>query len=309
MMSVPMTYERFNREQWSHFHGHHQLNTITQGELQQLAALNDRVSLADVQDIYVPLRHLIHLYLKAYEQRFRLQQEFLGHENQKVPPFLIGISGSVAVGKSTTARLLQRLLARAYTGRRVELITTDGFLKPNAQLQQENILNRKGFPESYDMPRLIAFLNDVKSGRRAQAPRYSHQNYDIMQNEVDVIECPDILIVEGINVLQLPARAPIYISDFFDFSLYVDAAPDLIEQWYLERFDLLLDTAFTDPANYYYPYAIGNRQAAREMAREVWRTINLPNLRDYILPTRHRATVILHKVAHHVIDEVALRKY
>jgi type I pantothenate kinase len=202
------------------------------------------------------------------------------------------------------------MLSRAYPDKRVQMITTDGFLYPNAELEKRGILDRKGFPESYNMDLLIHFLNNVKNNTGVvRAPKYSHQIYDIVPGEEEVLDHPDILIVEGINVLQLPTHEPIYVSDYFDLSIYVDADPELIEQWYLERFGMLLDTAFTDPTNYYYQYAIGDRKVAFDMARDVWDKVNLVNLNDYILPTKNRADVILHKTQNHVIDQVSLRKF
>ncbi|MFD1671462.1 type I pantothenate kinase [Agrilactobacillus yilanensis] len=303
------TYDVFDRKDWQRFHGRLGTNHITQQELAQVKALNDNVSLEDVQVIYAPLRHLIHIYLNQYQQQRTAVSDFLNHPRRHVP-FVIGIAGSVAVGKSTTARLLKLLLSRSYPNYKVQQITTDGFLYPNAELTRRGILDRKGFPESYDMEALINFMNAVKSDKpQVLAPKYSHQVYDIIPDQYDVVDRPDILIVEGINVLQLPSNAPIYVSDFFDFSIYVDADPKLVEQWYLERFGVLLDTAFTDPDNYYYQYAIGDRKAAFDMAKKVWRDVNLKNLRAYILPTRSRADLILHKSAHHLIDQVYLRKF
>lgn len=303
------TYYVFDRKDWQRFHGKLGTNHITKQELAQIKALNDNVSLEDVQVIYAPLRHLIHIYLKQYQQQRAAVADFLNREPKHVP-FVIGIAGSVAVGKSTTARLLKLLLSRAYPDYKVQQITTDGFLYPNSELTRRGILDRKGFPESYDMEALINFMNAVKSDKaNVLAPKYSHQIYDIIPDQFDVVDRPDILIVEGINVLQLPSNAPIYVSDFFDFSIYVDADPKLIEQWYLERFGVLLDTAFTDPDDYYYQYAIGDRQEAFAMAKDVWRDVNLKNLREYILPTRSRADLILHKSNNHLIDQVYLRKF
>jgi len=307
-MQSQMNYYAFNRDEWRQFHTH-DFSSVTPAELEQLRSLNDEVSMDDVLTIYSPLRHLIHIRYRDYQTAMENQSEFLGIENTP-RPFIIGIAGSVAVGKSTTARLLQLLLSRAYPDKKVQQITTDGFLYPNAELQRRGLMDKKGFPESYDMPKLIDFLNEVKNAESiVRAPKYSHQVYDVIPGEYDVIDHPDILIVEGINVLQLPSRQSIYASDYFDFSLYVDADPNLIEHWYLERFGLLLDTAFTDPTNYYYPYATGDRDQAFDMARQVWRDVNLRNLIAYILPTRERADVILHKVAHHQIDRVYLRKF
>jgi len=307
-MQSQMNYYAFNRDQWRQFHTH-DFASVTTDELEQLRSLNDEVSMDDVVTIYSPLRHLIHIRYRDYQAATANQSEFLGIPN-KVRPFIIGIAGSVAVGKSTTARLLQLLLSRAYPDKKVQQITTDGFLYPNAELERRGILDKKGFPESYDMPKLIDFLDAVKNANDVvKAPRYSHQVYDVLAGEYDEIDDPDILIVEGINVLQLPTGQSIYASDYFDFSIYVDADPDLIEHWYLERFGLLLDTAFTDPTNYYYPYATGDRDQAFTLAKDVWRTVNLTNLEEYILPTRERADVILHKIKHHQIDRVYLRKF
>lgn len=301
-------YYPVSRDEWRGFY-RNGVAPLTEEELESIKGFNDQISLQDVQDIYVPLTHLIHLYMKEFESLTLSKGLFL-HKYVPVPPFIIGIAGSVAVGKSTTARLLQIILSRTFKRRNVQLITTDGFLYPNRVLQERGIMHRKGFPESYDMPKLINFLNEVKNGKEEiQAPLYSHSVYDVIEGEYETIEQPDILIVEGINVFQLPANQQIYVSDFFDFSVFVDADPKLIEQWYLERFGALLDTAFKEPDNYYYPYAIGDREDAFKMARNVWKTVNLKNLEEYILPTRSRADVILHKVENHIVDEIFLRKY
>ncbi|OSH28525.1 pantothenate kinase [Enterococcus faecalis] len=303
-----MNYYPISREEWHGFY-HDGKAPLTEAELDNIKSVNDQISLKDVQEIYVPLTHLIHLYMKEFESLTLSKGLFL-HEYVSVPPFIIGIAGSVAVGKSTTARLLQRILARTFKRRNVQLITTDGFLYPNKVLEEQGIMDRKGFPESYDMEKLINFLNEVKSGKdEIKAPVYSHSVYDVIEGEYELIQQPDILIVEGINTLQLPANQQIYVSDFFDFSIFVDADPALIEKWYLERFGALLDTAFLDPNNYYYQYAIGKREDAFAMARNVWKTVNLPNLEEYILPTRGRADIILHKTENHLIDQIYLRKY
>lgn len=303
-----MNYYPISREEWHGFY-HDGKAPLTEAELDNIKSVNDQISLKDVQEIYVPLTHLIHLYMKEFESLTLSKGLFL-HEYVSVPPFIIGIAGSVAVGKSTTARLLQRILARTFKRRNVQLITTDGFLYPNKVLEEQGMMDRKGFPESYDMEKLINFLNEVKSGKdEIKAPVYSHSVYDVIEGEYELIQQPDILIVEGINTLQLPANQQIYVSDFFDFSIFVDADPALIEKWYLERFGALLDTAFLDPNNYYYQYAIGKREDAFAMARNVWKTVNLPNLEEYILPTRGRADIILHKTENHLIDQIYLRKY
>ncbi|WYJ97018.1 pantothenate kinase [Enterococcus sp. DIV0212c] len=307
-MDDKMNYYPISRKEWQGFY-HNGKAPLTEEELEDIKGFNDQISLQDVQDIYVPLTHLIHLYMKEFESLTVSKGLFL-HEYVPVPPFIIGIAGSVAVGKSTTARLLQLILSRTFKRRNVQLITTDGFLYPNKVLEEKGIMDRKGFPESYDMEKLIDFLNQVKNSQEEiKAPLYSHSVYDIIEGEYEVIQQPDILIVEGINTLQLPANQQIYVSDFFDFSVFVDAEPKLIEKWYLERFGALLDTAFLDPDNYYYQYAIGNREDAFAMAKEVWKTVNLKNLEEYILPTRGRADIILHKTENHIIDEIFMRKY
>lgn len=283
--------------------------TLTDEEVEALRSLNDQVSVTDVKEIYLPILQVLHQYIKHYHQRQNEVKKLLKKPAEK-DPYIIGIAGSVAVGKSTLARFLQKMMARAYPEKKVKLITTDGFLYPNEVLKERQLLNKKGFPESYDMHRLISFMGDVKSGRRnIKVPLYSHRLYNIVPDEYEIIDQPDILIVEGINVLQLPANEKIFVSDFFDFSFYVDAEPDRIEKWYLERFGVLLQTAFKDPSNYYYSYAVGDRKEAFKMAKNVWRTINLKNLQEYILPTRFRADMIIHKTSEHFIDQILLKKH
>lgn len=307
-MNDKMNYYRIARSEWQEFY-HTGKAPLTKEELDSIKSLNDQISMQDVQDIYMPLTHLIHLHMKELESLILSKGLFL-HEYVPTPPFIIGIAGSVAVGKSTTARLLQTILTRTFKRKNVQLITTDGFLYPNRVLEERGIMNRKGFPESYDMEALISFLNAVKNGEPVlKVPVYSHDVYDIIEGEFESILQPDILIVEGINTLQLPANQQIYVSDFFDFSIFVDANPQLIEKWYLERFGALLDTAFLNPDNYYYQFAIGDRKEAFKMAKRVWQTVNLKNLEEYILPTRGRADIILHKTDNHAIDEIFLRKY
>ena len=306
-MKENINYYEIPRSEWQGYYAKEHM-PLTQEELDGIKSLNDRISVQDVEDIYMPLCHLIHLYMKEFESLTLSKGLFL-HRYVKVPPFIIGVAGSVAVGKSTAARLLQTLLSRLFSRKMVQLITTDGFLYPNVILEERGIMNRKGFPESYDMERLIQTLNEVKSGKDVDIPLYSHQVYDIVPGEFETIQQPDILIVEGINTLQLPANQQIYVSDFFDFSIFMDAEPKLIEKWYLERFESLLDTAFLDPKNYYYQFAIGDRQAALAMSRSVWKNVNLKNLEEFILPTRGRADIILHKQENHLIDRIYLRKH
>ncbi|MCT2872634.1 type I pantothenate kinase [Limosilactobacillus fermentum] len=302
-----INYDQFDRQTWHSFFPS-EITFLTQENLDEIKSLNDQISLRDVQDIYLPLIKLIQLQYQNYQQMQLQKMTFLRKSSRRIP-YIIGIAGSVAVGKSTTARLLQILLKRLMPDRRIEMITTDGFLYPNAELKRRGIMARKGFPESYDMDRLLTFMNDVNAGEdQVTAPTYSHSVYDVMEDHPQTIYKPDILIVEGINVLQLPTTQRLFVSDFFDFSVYVDADASLVEKWYLERFGMLLDTAFQDPTNYYYPYAQGDRAEAFKMAKKVWKDVDLPNLNDYILPTRTRADVILHKTEHHYIDRVYLRE-
>ncbi|GAB5053629.1 MULTISPECIES: type I pantothenate kinase [Pediococcus] len=308
MVEEDQSYYRFLKDDWKKLAPEAKLPLSSQ-QLKAIKALNDRISLQDVQDIYVPLVHLLIKKFRSFQAWQATKTDFLDLPEKRVP-FVIGISGSVAVGKSTTARLLQVLLTNFFPKLHSQLITTDGFLFPNAELEKRGILDRKGFPESYDMPSLLDFMGAVKNGQaRIQVPLYSHQSYDIVPGKFETVDNPDILIVEGINVLQLPSNQTIYISDFFDWSVYVDADPELIEKWFLERFGILLDTAFHNPEDYYYEFAQWPRQKAFAEARKVWESVDLPNLDEFILPTRSRANLILHKVEHHAMDAVYLRKY
>lgn len=307
-MKESATFHIIEREEWKKLNID-SIAPLSSNELEELKGLNDQISIKDVEEVYIPIVHVLDVYLKNYEQLQAKKNNFLKRVTLQ-KPYIIGIAGSVAVGKSTTARLLQMMLSRVYKDKSVEMITTDGFLYPNKILSEKGIMNRKGFPESYDMQQLISFLREVKNGKSSVvSPVYSHESYDIVEGEEHVLEQPDILIVEGINVLQLPANQQIYISDFFDFSIFVDAEADLIEKWYLERFGLLLDTALKKPENYYYSYAQGDREEAFEMARGVWKTVNLKNLKEYISPTKNRAELIIHKTDHHYIDQLLLKKY
>jgi len=307
-MQKSNTFYIFDRKDWT------ELNTadhfsMTDKELEELSALNDTVSLTDVREIYVSLTSVLDIYIQKYIERQKELKQLLGAPPKKVP-FVISIAGSVAVGKSTLARVLQTILMQQYKDKQVDLITTDGFLYPNEVLEERGLMERKGFPESYDMNRLINFMGDVKSGKpNIKVPKYSHEVYDIIEGEYLTIDQPDILIIEGINTLQLPANEKIYASDFFDFSFYVDADPDKIEKWYLQRFGILVDTAFKDPNNFYNVFADVDREEAFDYARRIWKEVNLKNLEENILPTRFRADVILHKTTNHYIDQLLLRKH
>ncbi|WAC28359.1 type I pantothenate kinase [Ancylobacter sp. SL191] len=283
-------------------------------EIVRLQGLNDRLSIAEIEEIYLPLSRLLSMYVGAAQKLFRAMQKFLGPEENGKMPYIIGVAGSVAVGKSTTSRVLQALLARWPNTPKVALVTTDGFLLPNAVLQEEGLMGRKGFPESYDLPALLHFLSDIKAGRRpVRAPLYSHFHYDVKPNEMVEVDQPDILIVEGLNVLQT-SRPPKdgkgipFVSDFFDFKIYIDADEAILERWYVRRFMRLRETAFRDPAAYFHRYAGISDAEADATARGIWRTINLVNLRDNILPTRQRADLILRKGGDHEVEAVALRK-
>jgi type I pantothenate kinase len=287
--------------------------TLVPRDLASLSGLIEDLSVDEVETIYLPLSRLLNLYVAAAQELHAVTSKFLGRRDGKVP-FIIGVGGSVAVGKSTTARVLKALLARWPDHPRVDLITTDGFLWPNRELEIRGIMHRKGFPESFDTARLLNFLGDVKSGKEnVSAPVYSHFHYDIIPGQETVVDRPDILIVEGLNVLQ-PARMPRggeaipFVSDFFDFSIYLDADPAIIEDWYVKRFMRLRQTAFRDPAAYFHRYATLSIEEAHAKALEIWTTINRVNLDENILPTRQRARLILRKSEDHRIESVALRK-
>jgi type I pantothenate kinase len=305
-------YQFFTREGWARLRADTPM-TLVPRELDNLSGLIEQLSVEEVETIYLPLSRLLNLYVAAAQELHTVTSKFLGYRDCKVP-FILGVAGSVAIGKSTTARVLKALLARWPDHPRVDLVTTDVFLYPNSELEQRGLMEKKGFPESFDTAKLLSFLVDVKSGReRVAAPVYSHFHYDIVPGQGIVIERPDILIVEGLNVLQ-PARLPRdgeaipFVSDFIDFSIYLDAEPEIIEEWYVERFMRLRQTAFRDPAAYFHQFALLDDEQARRKARSIWRSINLKNLEENILPTRQRARLILKKSANHRIERVALRK-
>jgi type I pantothenate kinase len=305
-------YRVFSRAEWAEKRNGTPM-TLQADEVTRLRSLNDRLDIAEVEEIYLPLSRLLSLYVAATQRLFLAQQNFLGTEDAKMP-YIIGVAGSVAVGKSTTARVLQALLARWPNVPKVDLITTDGFLYPNAILEREGLMEKKGFPESYDLPALLRFLTDIKAGRRpVRAPVYSHLVYDVMPNRSIEIDRPDILIVEGLNVLQAGAppkdgKAIPYVSDFFDFSIYLDADEDVLRGWYVDRFLTLRGTAFRDPKSYFHRYATLSDTEAVATATSIWTRINLLNLNENILPTRQRADLILKKVESHLVEEVALRR-
>lgn len=310
-------YVDLTREEWSALRERTPL-PLTAQEVERLRGLGDVIDLDEVVDVYLPLSRLLNLYVAAHSGLRGALNTFLGdaggHGAQPGTPFVIGVAGSVAVGKSTTARLLQALLARWPEHPRVELVTTDGFLLPNAELHGRGLMSRKGFPESYDRRALTRFVADVKAGRdEVTAPVYSHLIYDIVPGETLTVRRPDILIVEGLNVLQpaLPGkdgRTRIGLSDHFDFSVYVDARTEDIEQWYLGRFKKLRETAFQDPDSYFRKYTQVSEDEALDYGRLMWRTVNRPNLQQNVLPTRSRATLVLRKGPGHKVRRLSLRK-
>jgi len=305
-------YISFDKEEWGRLRAATPL-TLTEADLAELQGINERISLAEVAQIYLPLSRLLNLYVAATQNLRQTTDTFLGTLPAPVS-YVIAIAGSVAVGKSTTARVIQALLARWPNHPKVDLVTTDGFLYPNRVLESKGLMSRKGFPESYDLRRLLQFMLDLKSGQPVvEAPVYSHEAYDIVPDRMHVIRQPDIVIVEGLNVLQTgddraigPPRT--FVSDFFDFSIFVDAEELHIQQWYVDRFLTFQKTVFQNPASYFHRYASLSVDEARETAGNIWESINAVNLRQNILPTRERAHLILEKAEDHSVRSVKLRK-
>jgi type I pantothenate kinase len=306
-------YVELDRDAWAAL-GAATEQPLSAEEIDRVRGLGDELDLDEVQQVYLPLSRLLSMYAEAAGHLHRAQGEFLNQPQPPRTPFVIGLAGSVAVGKSTTARVLQQMLAHWPANPSVELVTTDGFLYPNAELERRGLLARKGFPETYDRRALLRFVMDIKSGKdEVEAPTYSHLSYDVVPEEKVVVSSPDIVIIEGLNVLQ-PARVrddgrtSLALSDFFDFSVYVDAATADIRAWYVERFLRLRETAFRDPASYFARYGELSVAEAAAQADRIWDSVNGPNLKQNIQPTRSRATLVLRKAADHSVRFVRLRK-
>jgi type I pantothenate kinase len=301
----------FDRANWAELRNSVPM-TLSEDDLIALQGINENLTMEEAVEIYLPLSRLLNLYVQARQSRNSVLQQFLNTE-EHAPPFVIGIAGSVAVGKSTTARILKALLSRWENHPKVSLVTTDGFLYPKKELEEKGIMHRKGFPESYDIKRLVEFMSDVKAGKpNLEVPVYSHITYDIT-DELKKVDRPDVLIIEGLNVLQSGMDYPhaphrVFVSDFLDFSIYVDAESDTIKQWYVERFLKFRRGAFTKPGSYFSHYTQLSVDEAKSKAKEIWQSINGLNLEHNILPTRERAHLILHKGINHLVDKVSLRK-
>ena len=313
-VSSTSPYLTFSRDKWAELRKSEPM-TLSEEEIVKLKGINEELSMNEIRDIYLPLSRLLNNYVNSTLSRQEVMMKFLNENQQKIP-FIIGIAGSVSVGKSTSARVLQALLSRWKQNYQVALVTTDGFLYPNSVLEEKGLMSKKGFPESYNIQLILQFLSDIKSGKKnVCAPKYSHLIYDIVPNEyIEISPQPDILIFEGLNVLQSQADYPkknrpaVFVSDYLDFSIYVDAEDELLEEWFLTRFMSFRETAFNDPDSFFFSITKLSEKDARKFAVSVWREINKVNLHKNILPTRERANLILHKGKDHKVDYVKLRK-
>jgi type I pantothenate kinase len=306
-MAEPSPWLTFTREAWARLRGETPM-TLTDADVAELSGITEELSLREVEEVYLPLSRLLNLHIAAVQELHRVSSRFLGTQTPGVP-YVLAIAGSVSAGKSTTARVLRTLLSRWPNHPRVDLVTTDGFLHPNATLEARGIMHRKGFPESYDRQRLVRFAADLKSGiSPLRAPLYSHLQYDVLSGEEQLVEQPDIVILEGLNVLQSGAEHTLFVSDFVDFSIYVDAPEEELRTWFLDRFRTLRETAFRDPRSFFHRYSALPEAEALGMASGVWERINLANLHENIAPTRDRARLVLVKGGGHVVSEVLLRR-